>query len=78
MSMRAFPRMLGLRIFSQTFENLEHSVRTAVPAVETVEPAGIWRYFESRPAQAQLFGQAMTAKASADIGSVLGSYDFSG
>ena len=78
MSMRAFPRMLGLRIFSQTFENLEYSVRTALPAVETVEPAGIWAYFESRPAEAQLFGQAMTAKASTDIASVLGSYHFSG
>jgi C-methyltransferase len=78
MSMRAFPRMLGLRIISQTFGNLEHSVRTAAPAVETVEPGGIWAYFDSRPAEAQVFGQAMTAKASADIASVLGSYDFSG
>jgi hypothetical protein len=78
MSMRAFPRMLGLRIISQTFGNLEHSVRTAAPAVETVEPGGIWAYLDSRPAEAQVFGQAMTAKANADIASVLGSYDFSG
>jgi C-methyltransferase len=77
MSMRAFPRAMGLPIFWKTFGNLEHSVRTASPAVETVEPAGIWAYFESRPADAQVFGEAMTAKAGADIASVLGAYDFS-
>jgi hypothetical protein len=69
--------MLGLPISFKPFENLEHSVRTASPAVETVEPAGIWAYFESRPAEAQVFGEAMTAKASADIAAVLGAYDFS-
>jgi hypothetical protein len=77
MSMRAFPRMMGLSILFQTLGNLEHSVRTGAPAVETVEPAGIWAYFQDRPDQAQVFGDAMTAKAGADIASVLTSYDFS-
>jgi hypothetical protein len=60
------------RFFWKTLGNLEHSVRTASPALEIVEPAGIWAYFESHPAEAQVFGEAMTAKASADIAAVLG------
>ena len=77
MSMRAFPRAMGLPIFWKTFGNLEHSVRTAAPALETVEPAGAWAYFQDHPREAQVFGEAMTAKAGADIASVLGAYDFS-
>jgi C-methyltransferase len=77
MSMRAFPRAMGLPIFWKTFGNLEHSVRTAAPALETVEPAGVWAYFQDHPREAQVFGEAMRAKAGADIASVLGAYDFS-
>ena len=77
MSMRAFPRAMGLPIFWKTFRNLEHSLRTGSPALETVEPAGVWAYFQDRPREAQVFGEAMTAKAGADIASVLGAYDFS-
>lgn len=73
MSMRAFPRMMGLPISYETFGNLEHTVRTASPA----EPAGFWTYFEDHPSEAQVFGEAMTAKANADVASVLGAYDFS-
>ena len=76
MSMRAFPRAMGLPIFWKTFRNLEHSLRTGLPALETVEPAGAWAYFQDHPREAQVFGEAMTAKAGADIASVLGAYDF--
>jgi hypothetical protein len=76
MSMRAFPRMMGLPIFYKAFGNLDHSLRTASPAVETVEPAGAWAYLEGHPGEAEIFGEAMTAKASADIAAVLGAYDF--
>jgi C-methyltransferase len=73
MSMRAFPRMMGLPMSYQTFVNLEHIIRTASPA----EPGGFWAYFEDHPREAQVFGEAMTAKAGADIAAVLGTYDFS-
>jgi hypothetical protein len=68
---------MGLPIFWKTFGNLEHAVRTGSPALETVEPAGIWAYFEEHPRETEVFGEAMTAKAGADIASVLGAYDFS-
>ena len=77
MSMRAFPRLMGQPAFSQIFAELGYSVRTGSPAIQAVEPKGLWAYYESRPEEAEIFGQAMTAKAAADIGSVLRSYDFS-
>ena len=36
----------------------------------------MWSYLEGHRDEAEIFGQAMTAKAVADIGAVLGSYDF--
>jgi C-methyltransferase len=76
MSMRAFPRMMALPLFSTVFSNLEHSIRTGAPAVETVEPKGFWGYLEDRPDEARIFGQAMSAKAAADVAAILGAYDF--
>ena len=77
MSMRAFPRMMGLPVFWTSLARLDHSVRTGSPAMNLVEPKGLWAYFQDHPGEAQIFGQAMTAKAGADIAAVLGAYDFS-
>ena len=76
MSMRAFSRMMGLPVFRATFDHLDHSVRTGSPAVELVDRHGLWPYLEAHPREAEIFGQAMTAKAAADISAVLGAYDF--
>ena len=76
MSMRAFPRMMGLPLFTQTFAQLDHSVATGAPAVGRIAPGGLWEYLEQNPAEAQVFGEAMTAKAIADIAAVLDAYDF--
>ena len=76
MSMRAFPRMMGLPLFTQTFAQLEHSVETGSPAVARIAPGGLWEYLEQNPAEAQVFGEAMTAKAVADIAAILDAYDF--
>jgi hypothetical protein len=76
MSMRAFPRMMGLPAVWSAFAHLEHSLRTGAPALEKVEPAGFWRYLQDHPQEAALFGEAMQAKAAADIAAILGAYDF--
>ncbi len=76
MSMRAFPRMMGLPVFQTVIDRLSHSVRTGSPSMDTVEPNGLWAYLQDRPAEYEIFGQAMTAKAVADIAAVLGAYDF--
>lgn len=77
LSIRGFPRMMGLPVFSTTFANLEHSLRTGSPALETVEPGGLWAYIQDHPDEALIFGQAMAAKAAADIAAILDAYDFS-
>ncbi len=75
-SMRAFARMMGLPAFRATFGHLEHSVVTGSPAMGAVEDGGLWPYLQAHPREAEIFGQAMTAKAAADIAAVLGAYDF--
>lgn len=77
MSMRAYARMMGLPVITETFGQLERSIRSGAPAVETVEPDGFWAYLQDHPDEAQIFGQAMTAKAAADIAAILAAYDFS-
>ncbi len=77
MSMRAFARLNGLRVFSATFAELGHSVRTGSPAVELAAPSGLWPYLQDHPEEGALFEQAMTAKAQADVVAVLDAYDFS-
>ena len=77
MSMRAFARLNGLPVFSATFARFERSVRTGSPALEQVEPKGLWAYLQDHREEAAVFEQAMTAKAQADIVAVLDAYDFS-
>jgi C-methyltransferase len=77
MSMRAFSRMMGLPVFAATFNALEHSLRTGSPAVELVASKGLWPYLQEHPGEAEVFGQAMTAKAAADISAIHAAYDFS-
>jgi len=75
-SMHAFARMMGLPAIRATFDHLEHSIVTGSPAMEVVEAGGLWPYLRGHPREAEIFGQAMTAKAAADIAAVLGAYDF--
>ncbi len=76
MSMRAFAQMMGLPAFRSTFDRLDHSVVTGLPAMGLVEDGGLWPYLQRHPREGEVFGQAMTAKAAADIAAVLGVYDF--
>lgn len=76
MSLRAFARMAGMPAMVEVFGNFEHSARTGRPSAELLEPGGLWGYLEAHPDQAGIFGEAMTAKAQADIAAVLQTYDF--
>ena len=57
MSMRGFPRMMGLPVFQTVIERLNHSVRTGSPAMETVEPDGLWAYLQDRRARTRSSGR---------------------
>jgi hypothetical protein len=77
-SMRAFAQMFGLPIFWATYEALEHSVRTGLPAASKVFPEGFWAYLAQRPEEGHVFNAAMGAKAQGAVAGILASYDFSG
>ena len=76
MSMRAFPRMMGMASFRESFSQLEHSVRTGRPAFDLIDGGGLFAHLQQHPEEARIFGASMTAKAAADIGAVLDAYDF--
>ena len=78
MSVRAFVRLAGQPGFWGSLTNLEYSVRTGSPAITTVDPRGLWAYLQDHPTEAQIFGQAMTAKAHNDIAAVLSALSFAG
>lgn len=78
MSMRAFPRMMGMPSFTASFTALDHAVRTGVPAFELVDAEGLFTYLQRHPDEGRTFGEAMSGKAAADVAAVLDSYDFSG
>jgi C-methyltransferase len=76
MSMRALARMMGLPVFEAAFDRLQDSVRTGLPSMDLVTPRGWWPYLHEHPREAEIFGQAMTSKAAADIAGVIAAYDF--
>jgi C-methyltransferase len=78
MSLRAYAAMMDLPVFAAAFATLEHSVRTGSPAIEAIEPQGVWAYLQDHPDEARAFDRGMTAKAAADIATILGAYDFNG
>jgi C-methyltransferase len=77
MSMRAFPRMLGMASMTASFGHLEHSVRTGGAGFGLVEPEGIFAHLQRNEDEARIFDAAMTAKAAGDTAAVLAAYDFS-
>lgn len=77
MTMRAFPRMMGMASFTSSLAHLDHSVRTGAPAFEHVDPDGLFAHLKRHGEEARIFDASMTAKTVADIAAVLGAYDFS-
>lgn len=77
MSMRAFPRMMGMASFSASFDQLEHSVRTGEPAFGLVDPDGLFAHLQRHEGEARIFDASMSAKAAGDTAAVLAAYDFS-
>lgn len=77
-SMRAFARMFGLPINWAILGELEHSVRTGLPAVDKMHPDGFWAYFAQHPEEGRVFNAAMVAKAHGHVAGIIAAYDFSG
>ena len=75
-SMRDYARMFGLAPFWTTFSEMEHAVRTGRPAPERLGKGNFWAYLGQDPEANAIFNATMGAKARAQIGGVLASYDF--
>jgi O-methyltransferase domain/Dimerisation domain len=76
-SLRALPRMMGLKMHWDAYGVLEHTVRTGEPGVARAAGEGLFDYFERNPEHGRVFDDAMTSKSFAQIGPVLAAYDFS-
>ncbi|MGZ3313629.1 MAG: methyltransferase [Caulobacteraceae bacterium] len=77
-SLRALPRMMGLRMHWDAYGQLEHTLRTGEPGVDRATGEGLFDYFERNPEEGRIFDDAMTSKSFAQIGPALQAYDFSG
>jgi len=77
-SMRPLVRMFGLAPFWTVIGELEHSLRTGLPAADKVLPGGVWGYLSGDAEASRVFDEAMTAKAYGQVAGVVAAYDFSG
>ena len=75
-STRDLARMFGLSFFWQSFEALDHSVRTGTPAAAKVHPDGFWTWLSERADASAVFNGAMIGKSHGQVAGVVGSYDF--
>lgn len=76
-SMLSLVRMFALPGFWTAVGELESSVRTGAPSADRALPGGFWGYLARNPDASRVFGEAMTAKAHAQVAGVLASYNFS-
>ena len=76
-SLRAPVGMIGRPPNWSSFEALEHTVRTGLPATERLFPGGFWGYYGAHPEEGARFNAAMAGKAQVQIAALLAAYDFS-
>lgn len=76
-SLRPFARFIGSPMMWGSFGALLDVMKTGRPATASLDPAGVFGYLKSHPAESSIFNAAMEAKARRDIAAVLQSYDFS-
>jgi hypothetical protein len=76
-SLRALPRMMGLKMHWDAYGELGHTVRTAEPGLARAAGEGLFDYFARNPEEGRVFDDAMTSKSFAQLGPALAAYDFS-
>lgn len=76
MSLGAFPHMNGLPFNMDSIVHMADVGRTGRAWLDKDGPGGWVSYLDGHPDEREVFDRAMTAKAAADVGSVLEAYDF--
>ena len=77
-SMRNGAIFMGVEWHWRVWGNLEHSVRTGLPAWGHTHGAEVFDYFAARPREAEIFNGAMTDMSMGAAPPVVEAYDFSG
>jgi hypothetical protein len=75
-SLRGFARMAGTPFSWDSVSHLGHSTRTGEPGSTLLHPDGWVAYLQAHPDEAQIFQDAMTAKAHEDVAAALTVHDF--
>lgn len=75
-SLRGFARMTATPFSWGSFTNLGHSARTGESGSTLLHPDGWVAYLQAHPAEADIFQDAMTAKAHDDVAAALAVHDF--
>jgi hypothetical protein len=77
-SMRSLARMMGLKVHWDAYRELDVGLRTGRPAISSVVEGGFFDHLDTHPEEGRLFHEAMAGKSFAQVGPIVGSYDFSG
>lgn len=77
-SMRAAARFMGLPLWWKSYGAMEHSLRTGLPAVESVVGENVFSYLGAHPDEAGIFAEAMQALSHALLPKIVAAYDFRG
>ncbi len=76
-SMRPYMRLVGSTFNWASYQALEYSVRTGLPAAGEIHPGGFWPYMAAHPHESSVFNAAMTARGRAQATATIAAYDFS-
>jgi hypothetical protein len=74
--MRSLARMMGLGVHWDTYRELAHSLKTGESAGYKLVAGGLFEHLRAHPEDGRIFNEAMVGKSFAQIGPVLGAYDF--
>lgn len=75
-SMRSLARMMGFDFHWDIFRELGHSLKTGESAGDRVVSGGLFEHLRKHPEEGRIFNEAMVGKSFAQIGPLLGAYDF--
>jgi hypothetical protein len=67
----------GSPIYQAALSNLEHTLRTGRPAIESFAPDGFFAYLHTHPEEARIFDRTMSSMMAASNDPIIGAYDFS-
>jgi len=67
----------GMPVYQAALANLEHTLRTGLPAIDSVAPNGFFGYLRAHPDEARIFDAAMTSLRATHNDRITTAYDFS-